>query len=79
MVVANFRPGAAVSGSLRLPAELMNAAALPVDDLVVTRIFDERGSVAEPVADTDRVALRTQGVEVSVNDQATAIFEVRAR
>lgn len=73
VVVGNFRPGQAVTGDVRLPPELLDAAGVS-DQVAVRRVFDERGAVDEAVSETTRDGLMAAGFVAVVEDQATAVF-----
>lgn len=79
VVVANFRPGAQVTGPVRLPGDLLDAAGLSGDTFQVTRLFDERGAVEELVEHTSRFGLTTAGISATLSDQSAAVFEVVPR
>ena len=77
LVVVNFRPGASVSAPVRLPADLLDAAAIP-DGADVRRIFDQTGQVDGAPVPTTRFGLTQGGISIEVADQAAAVFEVTA-
>lgn len=78
VVVANFRPAGSSVGSVRLPADLLDAAGI-VDPVRVRRVFDERGTVESAGVESSRFDLRQIGFEAEISDQATAVFEVVGR
>ena len=76
VVVGNFRPGEAVSGAVRLPPELLDAAGVLDGDVTVRRVFDERGTVDEVVGQTTRQGLIDAGFSAVIEDQASGVFIV---
>jgi glycosidase len=76
VVVGNFRPGEAVTGLVRLPLELMDAAGLESESLTVRRVFDERGTVDEVTGEVARQTLAEAGFSAVIEDQASAVFVI---
>lgn len=77
IVVANFAPGAASSGPVRIPLELADAAGLPSSRaFTVRRVLDEGGAADATVAAATRSQLVTSGFSVSVPDQSSHVFVI---
>jgi glycosidase len=77
VVVANFAPGSATSGRIRIPLDLASAAGLPTTRvLTVRRIFGTEGAASESIGPTSVADLGSTGFAVSVPDQATNVYVV---
>jgi glycosidase len=74
VVAANFRGGASIEGRLRLPSELIAAAALPAR--VTVRIVLRRAACNDLVAELDSAALATDGFSFVIPVQSSAIYIV---
>jgi glycosidase len=79
IVVANFRPGSSVSGSVRVPEDALTAAGVFGSEVQVRRLFDEGGAQDGPAERLTRDKLVNEGLTASVADQAAVVFEVTAR
>lgn len=75
-VVANFRPGSAEAGRIRIPPELADAAGLPPSGARVRLVLDEGGRRDQALGSFSRQALADPGFEASVSDQACNVYAV---
>lgn len=75
VVVANFTPGSAASGKIRLPQELVAAIGLR-GDVVVRKVLGEAGAVDEPVATTSAAELSVAGFVADIPDQRAHVFVI---
>jgi glycosidase len=76
VVVANFAPGQASSGPIRLPVELLDDAGVPSGEVPITLVFDDGGAVNESLGTFDRAALSSSGFPVEVPDQSARVFRI---
>jgi glycosidase len=78
VVVANFRPGSAESGKIRLPRELMAAAGVPAGTgLDIRLILNETGAVDVPAARLTAEALAEVGFAASISNQACNVYSLQ--
>lgn len=77
LVIANFRPGGASRGLIRLPAELAIAAGLS-GEVKGTLVLDENGKQATALFAYPADQLTRRGVLVEVRDQACIVISVNS-
>ncbi|HVH98643.1 MAG TPA: alpha-amylase family glycosyl hydrolase, partial [Enhygromyxa sp.] len=75
VVVANFTPGSAAAGPVRLPQDLLDAVGLD-GDVVVRKVLDRSGAVDEMVASLTAAQLVSDGFTADVDDQSTHVFVI---
>ena len=75
VVVANFRPGAAVQGWIRIPQELVAAAGFTGDVSVQLRL-DRKGRRDACVATVDAGRLTIDGFPVSLSNQSAYVYAI---
>jgi glycosidase len=75
VVVANFRPGAAVQGRIRMPLELVAAVGL-TDDVSVQLLLDREGKRDGSVATVNAGQLTRDGFPVSVPNQSAYVYAI---
>jgi glycosidase len=79
LVVLNLTPDASVSGRVRLPSDLLDAAGLPAD-VAITRVFTETGETTAVASGTaSRASLQSDGVAVEVGNQGTRAWLITPR
>lgn len=76
VVVANFAPGQASSGVLRLPVELLDAAGVGAGQVPVSLVFDDAGAVSVPIGSFERAKLSSSGFSVQVPNQSARVYRV---
>lgn len=75
VVVANFEPGAASSGVIRLPADLLTEAGVS-GEVTVRKVLDGDGRVSEDGFATTAAELTADGFSVQVGDQSAVVYWV---
>jgi hypothetical protein len=75
LVAANFRPGAALGGQVRLPEPLAERAGLAAQ-VTVRLVLDRSGAKDLAVAQLSRAALVNDGFTVSIPDQTAHVYAV---
>jgi len=75
VVVANFRPGAAVQGWIRIPQELVAAAGFTGDVSVQLRL-DRKGRRDACVATVNAGRLTIDGFPVSLSNQSAYVYAI---
>src|SRR5262249_48312163 len=75
VVVANFRPGAAVQGRIRMPPELVATVGF-TDDVSVQLLLDREGKHDGSVATVNAGQLTRDGFPVSVPNQSAYVYAV---
>ena len=75
IVVANFRPGAAVQGRIRIPQELVAAAGF-TGDVSVELLLDREGRRDVSVATVNAGRLTSDGFPVSLSNQSAYVYAI---
>ena len=79
VVVANFAPGEATAGVIRLPQELLEAAGIAPDgEIEILRVLDRGGAADVSVATSPSAELTSAGFFVEVEDQSAQVFVLAA-
>jgi glycosidase len=73
VVAPNFQPGGSVSGSLKLPAELLVAAGIQ-GSVAAVKVLDEGGAQAQPLGTFTPQQLASEGFPVSIPEQSAHAF-----
>ena len=77
VVVANFRPGAAESGTVRVPRALLEQVGLDqAKSITVRLLLDETGAKSSAPVSYTPSALADAGFAVNVSTQACHVFAV---
>jgi hypothetical protein len=75
IVVANFRPGAAVQGRIRIPQELVAAVGF-TSDVGVRLLLDREGRRDISIATVNAGQLTRDGFPVSVSYQSAYVYAI---
>jgi hypothetical protein len=75
IVVANFRPGAAVQGRMRIPQELVAAVGL-TGSVNIQLLLDLEGRRDCSVATVNAERLISDGFPVSISNQSTYVYAI---
>jgi hypothetical protein len=75
VVVANFRPEAAVQGRIRIPRELVVAVGL-ISSVSVHLLLDRGGRRDNSIATVNVEQLTSDGFPVSVSNQSACVYAI---